>query len=291
MPRFARSALFFAFDLFACSEGAEATPEKRGSDAGPIACAEAPSSDGTSATTCLEAVTGTVVDSTAAPLEAAAVTACGTVCFGGTTAASGDYRIAVNAFLSRNKYAVSANGRPFFAGLYVPLSGQDPTSAVLALPPIVLPRFADGAVRLPEDGIGGALTSGAVTLGIPSGTSWDLPFEDFADEQEGRMFRQAIVAPGQAADIAPGAPLRVALGPFKAKPSKPILVTIQTTVFPPGTPVEFAVMEDVFEGSQEMPGRFRTVASGHANGAGTAVTTDDGTGIDRLTWLAVRATR
>jgi hypothetical protein len=239
----------------------------------------------------LEAVTGTVVDSMAAPLEAAAVTVCGTVCFGGTTTAKGDYRIAVNAFLPRPKYAVSANGRPFYAGLYVPLSGQDPTSTVLALPPVVLPRFADGAVRLPEDGIGGALTSRAVTLDIPSGTSWDLPFEDFADETEGRMFRQAILAPGQAPTVAPGAPLRIALGPFKAKPSKPISITVQTTVFPAGTPVEFAVMEDVFEGSQEMPGRFRTVASGHANSAGTAVTTDEGTGIDRLTWLAVRATR
>jgi hypothetical protein len=290
MLRFARSALFFAFGLFACSEG-EVPPEKKASDAGSIACAEAPSSDGASATTCLEAVTGTVVDSAAAPLEAAAVTVCGAVCFGGTTAANGDYRVAVNAFLPRPKYAVSANGRPFYAGLYVPLSGQDPTSTVLALPPIVLPRFAESAARLPEDGIGGALASGAVTLGIPSGTSWDLPFEDFADETEGRMFRQVILAPGQAPTVAPGAPLRIALGPFKAKPSKPISITVQTTVFPAGTPVEFAVMEDVFEGSQEMPGRFRTVASGHANSAGTAVTTDEGTGIDRLTWLAVRATR
>lgn len=290
MPRPPFGLVLFSIALLACTEGATASPSDGDGDAG-RACAEAPPSDGPPATTCLKEVTGNVRDEGAAPLVGAALTVCGTVCFGGTSAANGDYQIGVNAFLPRERYSVSANGRPYHAGLYVPLEDFDGTATTLALPPIVLPRFHADAVRLPEDGEGGTRSSGPVTLEIPSGTSWDLPFEDFADDQEGRKFRQALVPPDQATSVAPGAPLRVALGPFKAKPSKPISITIQTALFAPDAAVEFAVMEDVFEGNQEKPGRFRTVATGHANRAGTAVATDAGAGIDRLTWVAVRAAR
>lgn len=211
---------------------------------------------------------------------------CGLVCFAALSDTNGAFVVPVDAFLPEGGYAVTANGRPTRGGIYTRLPTRAEGTVRLA-DAIVLPRFEADA-PLPEDAAGGVVRAGPLTLEIPSGTTWDLELEDLTDPVEGRKLRVAQVkTEAQRPAFAKGAAVVLALGPFKAKPSKPVAVTLTTDALPKGSAVDFVVMTDDGLAAKNDAGLGRVIARGHVSDDGTTVRTDPGQGIDRLTWLAV----
>jgi len=218
------------------------------------------------------------------------VTVCGVVCFAALSDGAGAFRVPVGAHLPEGGYAVTANARPSHAGTYARLPPRAEGAVALSTP-LVLPRFSADAPALPADGAGGTVRAGSLTLEIAAGTSWELELEDLTDEVEGRKLRHAEVDPASAPAFAASAGVVLALGPFKAKPSKPVGVAIQKRIWPAGTKVEFVVMADGSTAQVIDAGQAKVVAKGRVLDDGETIRTDEGQGIDRLTWLAVVPSR
>jgi hypothetical protein len=236
-------------------------------------------------------VEGRLTDDRGAPVQDLTVTVCGLVCFAALSDTNGAFSVPVDAFLPEGGYAVTANGRPTLGGIYTRLPVRA-EGAVRLADPIVLPRFEAEASRLPDDSAGGVVRAGPLTLEVPTGTTWDLELEDLTDPVEGRKLRVAQVNDdARRPAFAKGAAIVLALGPFKAKPSKPVPVALTTTALPKGSAVDFVVMTDDGLAAKNDAGLGRVVARGHVSDDGTTVRTDPGQGIDRLTWLAVVPTK
>ena len=279
---------------------------------GAASCAERPSAGGTSDAAvpeaslecgpppggiaaddarCVRRVEGRLTDDRGAPVPELTVTVCGLVCFGALSDPNGEFSIPVDAFLPEGGYAVTANGRPVLGGSYTRLPARAEGIVRLA-EAIVLPRFGADAPRLPDDTQGGVVRAGPLTLDVPTGTTWDFELEDLTDPIEGRKLRVAqFVSDSERPAFAKGAAVVLALGPFKAKPSRAVPVTIMTDSLPKGAAVDFVVMTDDGLASKNDAGLGRVVARGHVADDGKAVSTDPGQGIDRLTWLAVVPTK
>lgn len=235
---------------------------------------------------CVRDVAGVITDDRGSPVRDLTITVCGVVCFAALSDGAGAFRVPVDAHLPEGGYAMTANGRPTLGGTYLRL--PEMAEGNVRLPKtLVLPRFSSETARLPDDGAAGLVRSGPLTLDVREGTSWELDIEDLTDEVEGRKLRQAEVGEGARPDFAAGAARVFALGPFKAKPSKPVGVVITNAGLPAGTKVSFVVMTDSSSSITNDAGKGKVVAKGSVSADGTTIRTDEGEGIDRLTWLAV----
>lgn len=257
----------------------------------PLECGPPPGGVSSDDARCVRRVEGRLTDDRGAPVPELTVTVCGLVCFGALSDPNGGFAVPVDAFLPEGGYAVTANGRPMLGGIYTRLPARAEGIVRLA-EPVVLPRFGADAPKLPDDMVGGVVRAGPLTLEVPSGTTWELELEDLTDPVDGRKLRVAQVASetGRPA-FARGAAVVLALGPFKAKPSRPVPVTITTDALPKGAAVDFVVMTDDGLAAENDAGLGRVVARGHVSEDGKTVRTDPSQGIDRLTWLAVVPTK
>ncbi|MFO0640896.1 MAG: hypothetical protein U0183_16865 [Polyangiaceae bacterium] len=274
--------------LVSCSASPSATvPNDASAPDAPRECGPPPGGVASDDARCVRSVEGRLADDRGAPVRDLTVTVCGLVCFAALSDTGGNFSVPVDAFLPEGGYAVTANGRPTFGGIYTRLPAGAEGTVRLA-EPVVLPRFEAEAPLLPGDAVGGVVRAGPLTLDIPEGTTWDLELEDLTDPTEGRKLRVAQVRDeSRRPAFAKGAAIVLALGPFKAKPSKPVPVTITTDALPKGTAVDFVVMTDDGLAAKNDAGLGRVVARGRVSDDGKTVRTDPGQGIDRLTWLAV----
>jgi hypothetical protein len=250
-------------------------------------CQDAPGAPGDPDVACVEEVVGRVHDGSDRPLRVP-VSVCGLACFAGTVDESGAFRVPVGARLPAGGYVLFAHGRPRHASQLIPLPAAP--GATIDLAAIELASFPEEAARLPADGDPATtLEVGALRLGVPSGTTWDLAFEDLADDAEGRSVRVARVPAVRAPAFAAGAVLVYALAPFMAKPSVPVSVVLRETGgLPPLTAVDLVVMQDGITAAENTGGRPLVAATGHVSADGGQIETDPGQGIAVLTWLAVR---
>ncbi len=230
-------------------------------------------------------------DTEGKPLPELTVSVCGLACFAALSGADGSFRIPVSARLPDDGYVVSAHGRPLFGGLYARLP-RGPAERV-SLPPIELPRLSDASSDLPKDGAPASTVNvGALAFGIAAGTTWELELEDLVDEVGGRRLRFAEVPEAKAPTFARGATWIYALAPFKAKSSKPMSVTLRDSLgLAPGTAVDFVIMQDDIVSPKNTGGLPLVAARGHVSADGARIETDPGQGIERLTWLAIRASQ
>lgn len=277
----------FGLGVAACSASPSATvPNDASAPDAPPVCGPPPGGVAADDARCVRRVEGRLADERGAPVRDLTVTVCGLVCFAALSDANGSFSVPVDAFLPEGGYAVTANGRPTMGGIYTRLPTRAEGTVRLA-DPIVLPRF-EGDAPLPDDSVGGSVRAGPLGLEIPSGTTWDLELEDLTDPVEGRKLRVAqVTAEARRPAFAQGAAVVLALGPFKAKPSKPVPVTVTTDALPKGSAVDFVVMTDDGLTAKNDAGLGKVVARGHVSDDGKTVRTDPGQGIDRLTWLAV----
>lgn len=239
---------------------------------------------------CVKEVTGTLQDEGSNPLAGVDVSVCGAACFSGKTDASGAFRVPVNARLPDGGYAFFAHARPRHASILLPLPKGPPPS--LSLGAVVeVPALSEVGAALPaDDGPGSVVRVGPISLGVPAATSWELSFEDAADDVGGRTVRFAKVALDRAPAFAAGAVLVYALAPFEAKAGKPVSLTLaETGGLPANAAVDILVMGALGFEAPNPGGLAEIAAQGHVSGDGASITTDPGQGIRVLTWIAVRA--
>lgn len=236
---------------------------------------------------CVQEVTGVVVDTAGAPVGSKVVTVCGQGCFVGTTDALGSFRVPVGAPLEPETYALFVHGRPTHASVYRRLPAL--TDRIVFPYSVIIPELPSTGPSLPDDGAEASqLTSGALTLGIAAGTTFELDIDDLADEQQGRLLRVAAVEPGQS-PFAPGVLVAMALAPFGARLSQPASIAIAgVSGLTEGQQVEFLALDDELLSDQgNLAGLLRVVATGQVKDG--VLVSDVGQGLDRLTWLAARA--
>ncbi len=240
---------------------------------------------------CVREVTGRVAAAGGAALSGLNITLCGVVCFGAVTDAAGAFKVDVNARLPNGGYAVFFHGRPNHASLFARLPDAPPERFDLGAPIELAPLAAGGALP-PDEAPATTVTAGPVSLRVDAGTTWELSFEDLADDAEGRKLRYAKVPVDKAPAFAAGASLVYALGPFDAKPSKKVGLTLTDTGgLAAGTPVEIITMGGTSLELVNTSGLPVVAAKGRVSADGTKIETDAGEGIGVVTWIAVRPAR
>jgi hypothetical protein len=286
----------------ACSTAAPATsPADAGSsggdagDGGPVECSPPPGGqwqEGRDAPAhCVREVTGRAAATGGAPLPGLTITLCGVVCFGAVTDAAGAFKVDVNARLPDGGYAVFFHGRPRHASVFVRLPDAPPERLDLG-PPVELAPLTAGDALPADDAPAATVTAGPVSLRVEGGTTWELSFEDLADDAEGRKLRYAKVPVDQAPAFAKGAALVYALAPFDAKPSKKVGITLSDTAgLAAATPVEIIAMGGTNLDAVNTSGLPVVAARGRVSADGTKIETDPGEGLGLVTWIAVRAAR
>lgn len=233
------------------------------------------------------------MDTSGAPLASRLTTVCGgDSCYYGRSGADGAFSTPVGARLLLDEYVVFAHGAPSHANLLVELApslaGPDASLPEILLLP-VLPE--DGPALPADDGPGGEVSSGGLTLGFSAGTSVSLDVEDVARGEAGRRLRVARVAGAELPPFARqlGAAFALAIAPFDASFSRPVSVVIDGAGgLPPGARVEVLDQETSFLGDTTRTGGGRLVAAGAVSQDGQRIALDAGAGITRLTWLVVR---
>ncbi|MCC6649236.1 MAG: hypothetical protein IT374_27160 [Polyangiaceae bacterium] len=240
---------------------------------------------------CVSGVSGRLVDLEGTPLAARLTTVCGgDICFYGRTGGDGAFTTPVGARVVPDEYVVFAHGAPTHATLLVELTRALSTPDV-RLPELVrLPRLpADGPALPPDDGPGGVVSSGGLTLSIPAGTRVSLDVEDVARGDLGRMLRVVRVS---GPDLPPfarelGAAFAFAAAPFDASFSRPVGATIEVAgELSPGQAVEIWDQEASFLGDTTRTGGAHRVAEGVVSPDGREITLQPV--LTRLTWLVVR---
>lgn len=242
---------------------------------------------------CVASVSGRLVDPSGAPLASRLATFCGgETCYYGRTRDDGGFTTAVGARLLTDEYVVFAHGAPTHANLLVELAAERRGPDVRLPAPVLLPRLPDeGPALPPDDGPGGEVSSGGLTLRVPPGTRVSLDIEDVARGDAGRMLRVARVEGAQLPPFArdAGAVFALATAPFDASFSRPVGASIDGAAgLSPGQRVELYDQETSFLGDTTGTGRARLVARGAVSGDGARILLDADAGVTRLTWLAVR---
>jgi hypothetical protein len=213
------------------------------------------------------------------------VTVCGVGCFVGVSDGQGAFSVRVEMSLQPEAFALSAHGRPTHASTYVRLP---PLASQIEFPsPVVLPRLPEDGPVLPEDeGEGGAVSSGPLTLVVAAGTTFELDIDDIERGEEGRKLRAVSVDPASATFVE-GALQLVTMAPFGAKLSRPAGVVLEA---PPGleegAEVSLVILEDdLLADAGNLAGTGRAVATGRVEGG--KIVSDPGQGVEKLTWIAV----
>lgn len=236
--------------------------------------------------TCVHYVEGTVTDLSGEPVGPTSVTVCGPgTCYGDRGDGAGRFKVRVGAYLDLSAYLVHLDGRPAHADRFVSLEGLTGPTLTLATP-IRTVRLPASGPLLVSNGPGATLRSEAVTVRMEAGTELDFGFANLADEAHGQELRAALVPPGSSAEWSDYLVV-AALAPFGTAASKPLSIRIDlTTALTPGEAVEFLVLQDDYA-SPDL-GQMVVQATGHVSDDGLHVDTDEGQGIHRLTWIAVR---
>lgn len=275
-----------AVDAGPAEAASEATP-------GPVPCAKPPGEweEGRDPKAyCVREIVGALTDTEGKGLPNIDVSLCGKACFAGRADKTGAFRVRVNSHIPDGQYGFFVHARTTHGSTIVPLP-QAPQETH-SFGTFALPRLsADGPMLAVEPAPAVKLTHGPVTLDVPADTMWDLSFEDYADEPEGRRLRFAKVAPAAAPPaLGAGAALTYVFAPFEAIASKKVAVRIaESGGLAPGSAVEFVTMHGVRVDFSAGAGLGQTVARGHVSADGASIATDPGEGITTLTWLAVRA--
>jgi hypothetical protein len=141
-----------------------------------------------------------------------------------------------------------------------------------------------------------SLTSNAVTLEIPAGTTTRLEFDDFAAGDLGSQFRaRSVEATGVGGFVPDDLTVLYALGPFEAffengngDQVDARLAFDNTTALAAGTAVEFLALGSYLYPDWVAPARFEIVAQGHVTSDGTRIELEAGQGFTYLTWVGIR---
>lgn len=235
--------------------------------------------------TCVHYVQGTVSELSGQAVGPVGVTVCGAgTCYGARTDEAGAFRVRIGAFIDLGAYRVHLDGRPAHADRFVSLDGL--SGPILTLPaPVRTPRLPESGPKLVSR-VPAEAQSGPLTLRIEADTELDFGFADLADEAHGQELRVAYVPPDAAAEWGDFVAV-VAMAPFGTLASRPIGLHIEVpTPLTPLEPVELLVLDDDYESATL--GRMVSAATGHVGADGHYVESDDGQGIRRLTWVAVR---
>lgn len=237
---------------------------------------------------CVREVRGAVRVAGGGALASPDVSVCGRACFRGRGDATGAFRVPVNTHLPEGGYVLFVHGRPAHGSTFVRLPPSPPENVDLGT--LVVPAFTSVGAALPADGAPATtVTAGAISLSVAADTTWDLAIEDLLDEAEGRKLR---VAAGPAPDVAGGAALVYALGPFSATPSKKVGLRVnEAGGMSAGAAVEILEMAPLGLEGENAAGRMRIAARGHVSADGKGIETDPGEGLTVLTWVAIRPVR
>ncbi len=240
---------------------------------------------------CVATLTGRLIDPSGAPLASRLTTLCGgDTCYYGRTGDDGVFATTVDARLVADEYVVFAHGAPSHATLLLELTSALEGPNMRLPSPITLPRLPDAGPALPaDDGAGGEITSGGLTLRVPPGTRVSLDVEDVARGELGRMLRvtrvEGALLPPFAREV--GATFALATAPFDASFSLPVGASIVgASGLSPGQRVELYDQETSFLGDTRGTGRARLIGHGAVSADGARVELDEG--LSRLTWLVVR---
>jgi hypothetical protein len=241
--------------------------------------------------TCVKLVSGKVLDTTGAPVKGKTMSVCGTICFYGKSGSDGSYTVPVNSHIVVGDFAASVHGRPDFASLLIKLPAGSADN--VTMPDMIVPALPAMGNPIPIDDASGKILSattvkgGDVTLSFQAGTKADLDLEDVADTATGNQLRVSKV---EAKDYPPfakdaGVTALYAVNPFDSKYDKKVGIEIANTGIADG-PVEFVILGEEYISKPLTAGLPVVVATGTVTG-GTAKT-NDGEGLNILTWIGVR---
>jgi hypothetical protein len=284
-----------AITLFACAPSTVAPTGAALQDGGadavdsarrPVAtCLGAPpAADGL---VCVETVSGTAVELAGAGVGQATVTLCGSgTCFGANTDAVGAFSIRAGAQLNVPAYRVHLDGRPNFVDNFATLDARTGPNFQLGSTLRTARLPASGPVLAsPASGVA-EFQSNSLQVRIAARTELDFGFANLSEALHGSELRVVDIPIARISDFGPFDYL-AGVSPFGTVLSVPAGVTIDLpAALAPLAPIEFLVMQDDYL-SPEL-GRMVVAAKGHVSASGKQASTDEGQGISRLTWLAVR---
>jgi hypothetical protein len=242
---------------------------------------------------CPRRVSGKVVDETGAPLAAATVSVCADQCYFGTTSASGDFAVVPPYAIVLASYALEVHGRPDRATYYTPLpvaTGDDEHPTLDFEGPLPLFLLPTSGPEIRDDQSAQTVTSGDVTLQIPSETDIFFSVEDFGVPHGHDLRTLQISDPSSLPFVAStDPPLQLyALAPFEVAFGKPVAVSLTNrTSLGPNVAVELESQRGLVNGAPPA-GRWQHAAHAHVTADGQRIETDAGEGLAELTWLAVR---
>ncbi len=255
---------------------------------------------------CLKSVSGSVVDETGQPLKDLALSVCGAQCFYGKTDSTGGFSVEAGYFINPTGYSVSPHGRPFRPTYYFPLlplvDGHVEMGELR-----VLEFPSDSAELVVKNDLMGAappaqsVTASGVTLTVPAGVRVDIDIEDVSAGADGRRFRVLKVADAVVGEFVPseyGLSVVYALGPFEAGFSvagPPIETRTAQLSFPndagwpADTEVEIHALGSYLYPDWVPPATFAKVAVARVTTTGDRIEMLPGEGVERLTWIGLKA--
>lgn len=292
-----RSLLLFAMGyLAACSSpSAEQQPAAR-ADTGVAAADTAPVLDERGChkledeplpgALCLRTITGRLVDERGEGIEDLPLTACGDACTYGTSGKGGAISITVRRYM-RNA-ALMVKGGTQYATYYVLLVG----GGDMDVGTVITPRMSPSTVDLPKSGTGGTVTSGDLTLVIPSTAKIQIDTIEYPLPEERTFAAERVpraATPPWARDDA--TLLGVwAIRPFATTIEPGAKVRLRNVLgLAPGAEVEILVHGAALFGDYGPFAQFTKMANGRVSSDGAYIDSDDATPIRQLTWLGVRA--
>jgi len=255
---------------------------------------------------CIHTVGGSIIDEKdGSPLKKLITSVCGGVCYFGITDDTGTFANHVGHYIVPKQFRLLVHGRPDHASLYVELPAADADGNVIFPTPIPTPAYDSVGPAIPaDDGPGGAVTAGDVTVKPGAALEYDLDPEDVALGDSGRLFRSVKWTLATPPDFLAGSDYAAlyALAPFNMRfcPTRPcdgandnptkVPVSIKnTTTLTAGTPVEFFILGTDLYTSPPTAGKLLVQATGTVSADGKTIDTDPGQGINELSFLGVRA--
>ncbi len=234
---------------------------------------------------CVRSLQAKVLDENGKPLSNLITTACGDGCTFGKTNAEGVSRMEVHRYMS--KAALMLHGHSTYASYYVILRSEGDVDRGT----MVLPAMPAEGVTIPEDGIATTLTSGDVSLTLPSGVSVMIDKMELG-EVDAQKLRTKFVSLDKAPPFVDPTLNIVALyafTPFGTEFAPGVGVTVANkTNLGPGIAVEFFVQGTDLDDKYGPFGQFTKLAEGHVSSDGKTIATDLGQSIPQLTWLGIR---
>lgn len=251
-------------------------PGKRGNESGCADDDQAPAG-----AVCVQSVRGTVLD-TRGDSVSAVVSLCGLgLCFGGTIE-DGLFTIPVGRHVDLASFSVHVAGRPRHGDVFFPVDAA-PAAVVDLDEPVRVAVLEHEGPALPElASDAAALTAGPVTVTLAPGTRAYVPPAD--QTPEGLHFRSGSVPERER--WGEGLVALHTLAPFGTHLSARATVEISlASAVPDGTSLELVVLDEDLSGPR--PGKI--VGVGSATVTGGVARSDAGAGLDRLTWVGLRA--